>query len=199
MERFIHTRFAQIYGADVRWFMPFLLYLAHLGEGHALAAMGYRFADCGPLFLESYLDAPVEVVLGRPRSEIIELGNLAAAQPGMLRWMILVLEAFLRELGGTQVVFTGTTSLANSFRRMGVRLTPLAEADPARIPDARRYWGSYYEHRPMVFVGTLDTDRAGRERETTDADHREVTHARHEACRLARCQQIREPIGGNAR
>ncbi|MCB1877266.1 MAG: thermostable hemolysin [Chromatiales bacterium] len=188
IERFIHACFAHSYRADVRWFMPYLIQLREASSDVPVAAMGYRFADCGPLFLESYLDTPVETVLGRPRSEILELGNLAAVRPGMLRWMILVLEVFLHELGGGQVVFTGSARLANSFRRLGVSLTKIAEADPSRIPDAARFWGSYYQHRPAVFTGRLDRARPFRETRLPSCRlyHQAVESARLEALRLGR-------------
>ena len=87
-EFFIAARFHRAYGARVAHFSPHLL-----GVRDALArwqaSSGYTPADGHPLFLEQYLDQPIEDSLagrvGRPvaREAVVEVGNLAAVSPGV--------------------------------------------------------------------------------------------------------------------
>ena len=82
IENFIHRRFAESYDANIRQFMPILLCLKDQSSSPR-AALGLRPASNEKLFLENYLDQPVEKLLSSmanktiSRSEIIEVGNLA--------------------------------------------------------------------------------------------------------------------------
>jgi len=159
-EDFIATRFGRAYGARVTHFLPHLLGVRD-GLGRWQAAAGYGAASCAPLFLEQYLDTPVEqalaAALGRPvaRDGIAEVGNLAAVSAGMARQLIPQLARHLHRLGYRWVVFTATRALRNSFLRLGLRPLPVAPADPARLPDGGASWGAYYEQDPMVMAGRI--------------------------------------------
>jgi hypothetical protein len=159
-EHFIAARFHRAYGARVAHFSPHLL-----GVRDALArwqaSSGYTPAGGRPLFLEQYLDRPIQDSLaggiGRPvaREGIVEVGNLAAVSAGMARTLIPLLARHLHRLGYEWVVFTATRELRNSFRRLGLNPLRLARADPARLPDGGANWGSYYEHDPLVMAGRI--------------------------------------------
>jgi hypothetical protein len=159
-EHFIAARFHRAYGARVAHFSPHLL-----GVRDALArwqaSSGYTPAGGRPLFLEQYLDRPIQDSLaggiGRPvaREGIVEVGNLAAVSAGMARTLIPLLARHLHRLGYEWVVFTATRELRNSFRRLGLNPLRLARADPARLPDGGASWGSYYEHDPLVMAGRI--------------------------------------------
>lgn len=62
VEAFIHDVYARRYGAQVRHFTPVLAFLRD--DAGIVAAAGYREAQASALFLERYLDAPVEILLG---------------------------------------------------------------------------------------------------------------------------------------
>lgn len=155
IESFIRADFARVYGADVRHFMPHLMGLRG-DDGTLLAALGFRAASAGRLFLEHYLDAPVEAVLAGsghrvPRAGIVEVGNLAVSRAGGARWLITALTAYLEGARYQWVAFTAVPSLINSFARMGVDLVRLAAAERTRLPsDEQRLWGSYYNAGPTV-------------------------------------------------
>jgi hypothetical protein len=125
-EQFIGARFEQAHGARIAHFSPYLL-----GVRDALdrwrAAAGYTPADGRRLFLEQYLDAPVEHLLAR----------------------------HLHRLGYEWVVFTATRELRNAFARMGLTPLELAPADPARLPDRGARWGRYYANDPIVVAGRI--------------------------------------------
>jgi hypothetical protein len=160
LEDFIAARFHRAYGASLKQFLPNLLGLRD-GEGQWQAAVGYADAATGPLFLEQYLDAPVEDVLAqaleRPieRRLVVEVGNFAAARAGVARRLIPALAARLRELGFEMAVFTATRELRNAFLRLKLWPLVLAPADPGRLRAGAGAWGSYYAHRPAVMGGRI--------------------------------------------
>jgi len=159
-EQFIAARFDHAHGARVTHFLPHLVGMRD-ARSRWKAALGYGAAIDGPLFLEQYLDRPIEealtVALGWPvhRAGIVEAGNLTAASAGAARALIPLLARHLHRLGYRWVVFTATREVRNSFRRLGLRPLQLAQANPALLPDAGASWGSYYRHDPRVMAGKI--------------------------------------------
>lgn len=160
LEQFIHDRFACVHQADVRHYLPELLGL-HDSQGHLVAAAGMRLAGTGKTFIEGYLQEPLEAAVARlcaapvNRAQLVEVGNLASTSAGSARVMIAVVTWLLASRGLQWVAFTGAATLVNSFHRLGLMPTALALADPGRLADEARYWGSYYAHCPQVFVGNI--------------------------------------------
>ncbi len=161
VERFIHNRFGIEYDADIRHYMPNLLRLT-TGGGELIAAAGYRPAGRDRLFLETYLDTPIEDVLSQrygrviSRESIVEVGNLADAHPGGGRAAITALTAYLSGMGYQWVVFTGVKKLRNCFRRLGIETERIGYADTARLTsDELRLWGRYYQSGPLVMAGNI--------------------------------------------
>jgi hypothetical protein len=124
------------------------------------AALGYRRAGEDVLFLERYLDLPVEqavtAALGRQiaRDRIIEIGNLAANNA----WaMIALWGRAANDLGASSevVVATLTGPLRRMFARVGVPVCELAPADPTRLGARAGDWGSYYCTDPWVCAGSI--------------------------------------------
>ena len=160
LERFIADAFQASYGARVTHFCDTLVGCRDAG-GAWSAALGYSLAASGPVFLEQYLDAPLETDigarLGRPvtRQEVVEVGNLAASCPGQARALIMHTTDLLYHMGLHLVAFTATASLLNSFGRLRLQPRFLAPADPARLPQSGRDWGSYYDTQPQVMFGDI--------------------------------------------
>ncbi len=161
VENFIKECFFSAYGARICSFMPRLFKLT-TRRGEVVAAFGIRSAQTGQLFLETYLDDPIERVIEdktgvTPQRElIVEVGNLAAIYPGAVRWMIIALTMRLYEEGYEWVVFTGTTSLRNAFHKLGLRPVVIGPARADRLDaDERARWGSYYDNQPMVMAGNI--------------------------------------------
>ncbi len=159
VEAFIRSVYARRYGAQVRHFTPVLVFLRDATG--IVAAAGYRQAHASPLFLERYLDAPVETLLGAgnglepERKSIVEVGHLAAARAGEGRRLILLLSAHLAQQEFVWVVSTLTRELRSLFLRIGVTPVTLGVANPAALGDDAVNWGSYYEHSPLVLAGHL--------------------------------------------
>jgi hypothetical protein len=156
VERFIQVVFRRMYGAKISHFLPYLLGMQQ--EGKTIAALGVRPANLGKLFLENYLNRPIENVLAaklaRPidRKRIIEVGNLASVRGGGARALIVTLTAYLYGAGYEWTVFTATAQVRNNFTKLGIELTYLAAADKECLGEAKKDWGSYYEQTPQVMV-----------------------------------------------
>ena len=159
---YVHRKFAQVYGADVQSFMPHFIRLRD-GSGKYKTVMGYRDAGHYPLFLEQYLDVPVEEMIaqlvGHPvdRNTIVEVGNMVENEPGDARLAIISATAFLRVAGYRWVVFTGVGRMRNAFRRFGLEPVEMIKADQSRLSEEdRERWGSYYQGNPTVFFGDIE-------------------------------------------
>jgi hypothetical protein len=83
------------------------------------------------------------------------VGNLAAVHAGAGRALIIHMTRFLHEQGYKWVTFTATRTLLNSFKRLGIKLFQLAEADPGRLEDGGKNWGTYYSTQPQVMFGDI--------------------------------------------
>lgn len=158
-EAFIREVFRQAYAAEVASFAPNLMLLE---DGpRIVGAVGWRSASEEALFLERYLDLPIEREIGRlagqevPRHRIVEVGNLAAGRPGSSVALILSLAVHLDQLGFEWVVFTATSELIGIFRRLGLPPLALAQANPERLGDAAQAWGRYYQTQPVVVAGRI--------------------------------------------
>jgi hypothetical protein len=155
IEKFIRDGFHKAYGARIDVCHPTLMALYR--DRELVAACGLSRAAAYPLFLEAYLDAPVEQVLSGvlrtpvAREAIVEVGNLTVARVGFARQLIVHLTEYLHEYGPAWVVFSAVPQLRNNFVRLGIPLIRLAQADPDRLPSAtREAWGTYYESYPQV-------------------------------------------------
>lgn len=161
VEDFIRNTFAAAYGAEVSGFMPRLLTIRSK-QDELLAAFGVRSAEKGKLFLENYLDQPIEQVIAAQsgslpqRNRIAEIGNLAAIYPGAVRWMIVALTVMLYEEGYDWVVFTGTAALRNGFYNLGLHPVEICPARLERLASEEQgRWGSYYDNKPVVMIGNI--------------------------------------------
>lgn len=161
VERFIHRVFVRRFGARVQRFAPQLVCLRDPDSGDIVAAAGYRRASSGPLFLERYLERPIEQSLAEPgqlpvaREGIVEVGHLAAERAGEGRRLIVRLAHHLAAQDTQWVVSTLTEELRHLFVRMGITPLALGRADATALGDQATEWGSYYEHHPVVLAGQM--------------------------------------------
>ena len=160
LEHFIAEVYLQRYGARIVHFARDLIGFED-EAGQWLAAVGYTPAVDAPLFVQQYLDVPVEEAIaahvGVPvtRAQVVEAGNLAAVSPGAARDTIAYLAAVLNRMQLGWVVLTCTRTLLNSFFRLGLAPIALAHANPRRLPDGGKSWGSYYRADPIVVAADI--------------------------------------------
>ncbi len=169
LERFVHATFAATHGAQVSSFLPTLLAMQEAGRICSVA--GFRAAARESLFLERYLDRPIEEVLtaqmcaqrpdvmatGQPitRAEIVEVGNLAGIHCRAACRLVLALPQLLLARGFRWIVFTGTGTVRGLLGTYGTPLIELASASGACAHGTPDDWGRYYENDPRVMAGYL--------------------------------------------
>jgi hypothetical protein len=156
LETFIRAVYAKCYRARLRHFAPTLA--AWENHGEILAVAGYRSAN-EPLFLERYLDVPIEVAVAptRPilRSQVVEVGSFASARAGEGRRLLLAPGAHLAAQDVQWVAGTVTAELRQLLVRLGLGVTALALARGDRLGEEAAHWGSYFDHEPIVVAGHL--------------------------------------------
>lgn len=158
LEGFIQQMFSQVHGAAITHFMPKLLSLRD-SENTLRAVCGLRHADNEALFLEHYLDAPIEEMLSAQvghhvaRDEILEIGNLAVLEPACIRSLLASVSVYLHGTDTKWAVFTGITTLRNTLRRLHMPVQMLGEAKLGRLPLAdQTHWGTYYDQQPQIMA-----------------------------------------------
>lgn len=156
VEAFIHAVFKITYGANVTEFMPTLVALRD-ENGVLMAAFGMRSAAKEKLFLEQYLDIPIEQLLteqlGKPitRNEITCIGNLAVSNPRNAGVLIAHVIQHSLDIGIEWCVATAHHSLQNGLVKGGRDVYPLHLADKAHLPlEEQAVWGTYYDQMPQV-------------------------------------------------
>jgi hypothetical protein len=156
--RLIRERYETVHGAD-----PDLSYdeLIVLSRADRIGATcGYRRASAGALFLEHYLDRPIEQavadVYGRVilRSDIVEIGNLAA---GTAPAMVALWAKAANDLGDETEIAVAvlTAPLRRMFARLGIALAEIAPASAQRLGPTAERWGRSYALDPIVCAGRI--------------------------------------------
>jgi Thermostable hemolysin len=158
VEAFIYGVFERAYGAHIDMFMPNLVALRDK-EGTLMGAFGWKKATDGPLFLERYLDEPIESLISKrlnkkiARSQITKIGNLAVANPRNAGVLIAHVIQYSLDIGIEWCVATAHHSLQNGLIKGGRDVYPLFPADKARLSITEQAkWGSYYDHMPQVIA-----------------------------------------------
>lgn len=158
VEAFIHTVFKVSYGANITEFMPTLIALRD-NNGVLMAAFGMRSAAEEHLFLEQYIDQPIEQLmtenLGKhiTRNQVTCIGNLAVSNPRNASILIAHIIQYSLGIGIEWCVATAHHSLQNGLVKAGRDVYALHIADKARLPIQQQAdWGSYYDSLPQVIA-----------------------------------------------
>ncbi|MDP1931590.1 MAG: thermostable hemolysin [Gammaproteobacteria bacterium] len=158
LEGYIHTRYAATYQANISHFLPFLM--ATWSENQLQGVLGLRPGACGAFFVENYLDTPIENIVALrhgatvAREQIIETGNLAGSR-GSSQLLFIALTEVLFRAGFRWVTFTATTQVNALLQRLGFAPHAICIADPERLGEQRKAWGTYYDNRPCVVIGDV--------------------------------------------
>ena len=152
LQRFIQSGFAREYKANVQEFMPQLMAVDAFG---LKAVLGLRCAT-EPLFIEQYLNDPVEKYLAKQtpllRTEIVEIGNLVSQNRLHTTRLFMLTAISAINSGKRFLVFSATSNVAKLLSAYGLPLTLLRKADGKKLGDKQRYWGSYYQSDPQVMA-----------------------------------------------
>lgn len=159
-ERFIESVYDKCYGAQISSHYPVLISVRDAGN-KVVAAAGMRPALSNELFLEQYLDCPIEesVVSGVgkriARGSIVEIGNFAARNAGAAICLMSAMAVSLDECCFSHVAVTATRKLRRTFTRLGLGFFEIAEARAGALPGNGSEWGSYYRQDPRVVFGPV--------------------------------------------
>lgn len=161
-EAFIHRIFQEVHGANVKYFMPQMICLRD-SRDQLLAVAGMRSAKEDVLFLERYLNSPVEELIADltkisvKRHQIVEIGNLAVERPSFTRLLMAALSAHLYSTDTEWIVFSALPVVRNAVAKTNHEMFVLADATLEKIaPEDRADWGSYYDHHPQVIAVRLN-------------------------------------------
>ncbi|KEA51023.1 hypothetical protein DT73_19640 [Mangrovibacter sp. MFB070] len=160
LRQFIQLAYHREFGAQIPSFLPWLLGI-YDKQGQLCAACGVQPAQDSVLFLEQYLDEPVETRLSTlsaqpiSRNGIIEIGNFAASNGAAARVMFAGVCLLLSAWGFSHIAFTGTHKIRNIFSRLRMQPVALGQALASRLTQPDTNWGSYYQNKPMVMAGEL--------------------------------------------
>ena len=164
LEAFVGAAFKRGHDATVASFMPTLLSFRG-PTGDLRGVIGLRAAAPQALYLEQYLEQPVEAAIsaatGQPvqRTQVVEVGNLAGANCRAAMRMVAQLPGYLLSRDYCWIVFTATRTVRGILESLGAPLVELARADGARVAASPDRWGRYYEQDPRVLAGFLPASR----------------------------------------
>ena len=152
LESFVGDAFVRKHDATVTSFMPTLLSFRD-PAGALRGVVGLRGAGDQPLYLEQYLDQPVESAIAsacaaRSRREVVEVGNLAGANCRTAVRMVALLPAHLLAHHYQWIVFTATSAVREILLGFGAPLIELARAEPRASRAGIRPVGQVLRDRP---------------------------------------------------
>ncbi|MEH6347651.1 MAG: thermostable hemolysin [Bermanella sp.] len=156
-EAFIKDVFLEHHQAQVSSFLP-ALFAVFDEAGVANSALGVRNAAKEQLYLENYLDEPIETLIqpfaGKPvkRGQVVEIGNLASQNSLSCKALFVHITQHLQDQGVEWITCTGTSVLRIVFRRLGIKAVAIHEADQSRLGEEQYAWGSYYDNDPQVML-----------------------------------------------
>ena len=173
-EQFVMRAFEREHDAVVRTFMPLLVGCRDRERG-LRSVVGLRPATGQALYLERYLDRPVDEVISVTsgqdvrRDRVVEIGNLAGRNCRASVRLVASLPGLLLSMRFDWVVFTATTTVRGILETLGAPLFELAPAGEACAAGGIDRWGRYYSSDPRVCAGYLPLARtipafAGRSR-----------------------------------
>lgn len=152
---FTRNQFNRRFSCDLTVFYPDILSFWRHGE--LKAVVGIRGAQGVHLFLERYLEAPVEVCIPAPsRQQIVEVGGFAAVDRTSALPLMRTTAEKLLEMGYEQVVCTANKPIRACLARLNIPFVQLAEASEQKLGDAADNWGTYYKSLPLVLSGSIE-------------------------------------------
>lgn len=133
-------------------------YLVYGNSQEIYAVVGMRCAIDEPLFIEHYLDKPIEQLLdgGRTdRADIVELGCFAANDTRSAFHLMAGSAAYLQSKGFGYVVCAANRSIQRCLSKLNIPVDILGNVDPSRVPGGADAWGNYYEGDPRIMAGSI--------------------------------------------
>lgn len=156
LENFIRDKYQKVHQASISSFSDTLF--AGYADAEIQVAIGLQQLKTAHAFLEQYLDAPIENILSQlsampvSRTQIVEIGNLAAQDMSKAKLMVAFLVFYLSQNNVQWAVCTGTAAVRYVLQNMGLHFHVLEKANPEVLGAAQQQWGSYYQQKPYVLA-----------------------------------------------
>ena len=160
LENFIFNAYQKSFDARLKSFLPNLVASSD-ADDYICAAFGYSVAAENRLFLESYLDQPIDRLLSKKlhqniqRKHIVEVGNLVIGETADSVGFLRDIANYLQGLGYEWIVCTATRCLRLLFLRAGARPISIGNALMTRVQDEGTNWGNYYVTAPEILAGNV--------------------------------------------
>lgn len=160
IEQFVQRAFELKHRACIRSFMP-TLYALQGQDDRICGVAGIRSAATEQLFLERYLQQPIECTLSQrvgeqvSREQVVEVGNLASLSCRAAFHLVALLPQLLIDRGHLWVTFTATDAVRGILNRFNAPVIELTEATEDKVAELGDDWGRYYECDPRVMAAWL--------------------------------------------
>ena len=161
LETFVRHSYKKIFNAQLNSFLPNLV-ASTTSDDQIWAAFGYADAGQGKLFLENYLDDPIEKLVSKKigkniqRKKIVEVGNLSITHMADSVKTMRDIAGYLQSLGYEWIVCTATRYLRLLFLKSGAKPVSIAQAPKSRVSEDGSEWGSYYVTAPEILIGNVN-------------------------------------------
>ena len=161
LEGLIRDSYKKIFNAQLNSFLPNLVASTTIDD-QIWAAFGYADAGQGKLFLENYLDDPIEELVSKKigeniqRNKIVEVGNLFINHMADPIKTMRDVASYLQSLGYKWIVCTATRYLRLLFLKSGAEPVSIAQAPRSRVINDGSEWGTYYVTAPEILVGNIN-------------------------------------------
>ena len=151
---FIREQFERRFSSHLEEFYP--LILSYWLDNEIQAVVGFRSAASETLFLERYLAAPIEELLGSGRELIVEIGGFAALNRAAALPLMVESATQLKQLGFRTAVCTANSPIRACLKKLGIRFSELWPASQESAGESSDTWGSYYKSGPVVVAGDIE-------------------------------------------
>ena len=181
LEAFISSTYKNVFNARLKNYLPNLV-AATSASNQIRAAFGYCDAAQGSLFLESYIDKPIESLLSErlgysiERHKIVEVGNLSITKNTNSVKTMRDIASYLQGLEYEWIVCTATRYLRVLFIKSGSRPMTIAQASRSKVSNDGTDWGNYYVTTPEILVGNIDQSLSLIEHKMTSCREQIVTN-----------------------
>jgi hypothetical protein len=160
VQQLIARRFADVHGAVPSIDYPHFCVLHPCEPRKPVAALGFRLAHQSRLFLEHYIDEPIEEMVSQQfdrsiaRDRIVEIGAHASERSLATVALWARTARYLESMADVAVAVL-TRPLREMLARLRVEFVQLCDADAQRLPSGSEAWGRYYDTAPMVCAGLI--------------------------------------------
>ncbi len=156
VEDYIYRSFKKKYSANVKYSFPYVLTLNY--KKRICAAAGIRLAESGPLFLERYLQYPVEQETGMcfktavRRESIVELSNIISVWRGNNKLLLMLLIDLLHKVNREWLLLLSNREVEDALKKINFTTIRLSDISAKILNGEKEQWGSYFNDNSRIIL-----------------------------------------------